>query len=55
MYDSNYVIKQSNYNRLEHTTMKMKNIAKISLLLGILATGVNTTTEKPVHAKRNLL
>ncbi|MFW2685193.1 superantigen-like protein, partial [Staphylococcus aureus] len=25
--------------------MKMKNIAKISLLLGILATGVNTTTE----------
>ncbi|MCL7432958.1 superantigen-like protein, partial [Staphylococcus aureus] len=24
--------------------MKMKNIAKISLLLGILATGVNTTT-----------
>ncbi len=30
--------KQSNYNRLEHTTMKMKNIAKISLLLGILAT-----------------
>ncbi|HFE6335286.1 TPA: superantigen-like protein, partial [Staphylococcus aureus] len=29
--------------------MKMKSIAKISLLLGILATGVNTTTEKPVH------
>lgn len=52
MYDSNYVIKQSNYNRLEHTTMKMKNIAKISLLLGILATGVNTTTEKPVHAEK---
>lgn len=32
--------------------MKMKNIAKISLLLGILATGVNTTTEKPVHAEK---
>ncbi|HBM9402589.1 TPA: superantigen-like protein, partial [Staphylococcus aureus] len=26
--------------------MKMKSIAKISLLLGILATGVSTTTEK---------
>ncbi|HDP3131433.1 TPA: superantigen-like protein, partial [Staphylococcus aureus] len=25
--------------------MKMKSIAKISLLLGILATGVSTTTE----------
>ncbi|TXO29288.1 superantigen-like protein, partial [Staphylococcus aureus] len=32
--------------------MKMKNIAKISLLLGILATVVNTTTEKPVHAEK---
>ncbi len=32
--------------------MKMKNIAKISLLLGILATGVNTTTEKPVYAEK---
>ncbi|HHD0030262.1 TPA: superantigen-like protein, partial [Staphylococcus aureus] len=26
--------------------MKMKSIAKISLLLGILATGVSATTEK---------
>ncbi len=32
--------------------MKMKSIAKISLLLGILATGVSTTTEKPVHAEK---
>lgn len=52
MYGSSYVIRQSNYNRLEHTTMKMKSIAKISLLLGILATGVSTTTEKPVHAEK---
>lgn len=32
--------------------MKMKSIAKISLLLGLLATGVSTTTEKPVHAEK---
>lgn len=32
--------------------MKMKNIAKISLLLGILATGVNTTTEKPSSCRK---
>ncbi|GBU77647.1 superantigen-like protein [Staphylococcus aureus] len=30
--------------------MKMKSIAKISLLLGILATGVSTTTEKPIKS-----
>ena len=35
--------------------MKMKSIAKISLLLGILATGVNTTTENQFMPKRNLL
>lgn len=40
------------HNRLEHTTMKMKSIAKVSLVLGILATGVNTTTEQPVHAEK---
>ncbi|HEI7352012.1 TPA: superantigen-like protein SSL2 [Staphylococcus aureus] len=32
--------------------MKMKSIAKISLVLGILATGVNTVTEQPVHAEK---
>ncbi|SHE00351.1 superantigen-like protein [Staphylococcus argenteus] len=32
--------------------MKMKSIAKVSLALGILATGVNTTTEQPVHAEK---
>lgn len=31
--------------------MKMKSIAKVSLVLGILATGVNTVTEQPVHAE----
>lgn len=32
--------------------MKFKAIAKASLALGMLATGVNTTTEKPVHAEK---
>ncbi|HDG8500788.1 TPA: superantigen-like protein SSL2 [Staphylococcus aureus] len=32
--------------------MKMKSIAKVSLVLGILATGVNTVTEQPVHAEK---
>ncbi|HDJ2888278.1 TPA: superantigen-like protein SSL2 [Staphylococcus aureus] len=32
--------------------MKMKSIAKVSLVLGILATGVNTTTETAVHAEK---
>ncbi|MCS5350197.1 superantigen-like protein [Staphylococcus aureus] len=31
--------------------MKMKSIAKVSLVLGILATGVNTVTEQPAHAE----
>ncbi|HHJ5228368.1 TPA: superantigen-like protein [Staphylococcus aureus] len=31
--------------------MKMKSIAKVSLVLGILATGVNTVTEQPVYAE----
>ncbi|HBC4680653.1 TPA: superantigen-like protein SSL2 [Staphylococcus aureus] len=31
--------------------MKMKSIAKVSLVLGILATGVNTVTEQLVHAE----
>ena len=32
--------------------MKMKSIAKISLLLGILATGVKHYNGKPVHAEK---
>lgn len=49
---SYYVIEKSNLNRLGLKIMKFKAIAKASLALGMLATGVNTTTEKPVHAEK---
>lgn len=48
---SYYVIEKSNLNRLGLKIMKFKAIAKASLALGMLATGVITSNIQPVHAK----
>ncbi|KAF3478410.1 superantigen-like protein, partial [Listeria monocytogenes] len=48
---SYYVIEKSNLNRLGLKIMKFKAIAKASLALGMLATGVITSNVQSVQAK----
>lgn len=48
---SYYVIEKSNLNRLGLKIMKFKTIAKASLALGMLATGVVTSNTQSVQAK----
>lgn len=42
------------YNRLEHRNMKLTVLAKATLALGILTTGVMTAESQTVHAKVKL-
>ena len=51
---SYYVIEKSNLNRLGLKIMKFKAIAKASLALGMLATGVITSNIQSVQAKQKL-
>ena len=50
LYDSNYV-RTIEYNRLEHTTMRMTQIAKASLALGLLTTGASIVTTQSAKSK----